>query len=163
MTKKLLNECGLPINYNRVNHCFNDSTHHTCCLLGPEARKYADNSGNPIGLASKDAFLHNYGRHATDNDLTPWCTCSGSLVCSHYANMFNDGTKIKFMNNPNTDNEVIYNINSKKCEEHIRNELNINRHGTPGIKPGYEDEKKCNFSIYENTKKFNKKYRVLLL
>ena len=79
--------------------------------------------------------------------------CSGSLVCSHYANMFNDGTKIKFINNPNVDNEVIYNINSKECEEHIRNKLNINKHSTPGIKPGYENEKKCNFSIYENTKK----------
>jgi len=26
-----------------------DRTHHTCCLLGPEARRYADASGNPIG------------------------------------------------------------------------------------------------------------------
>ena len=33
----------------------------------------------------------------------------------------------------------------------------------PWNKTGYEDEKKCNFSFYENTKKFNKKYRVLLL
>ena len=104
MNNKLLNECGLPTTYNNVSHCFNDSTHQTCCLLGPEARKYADNSGNPIGSAAKKAFYHKYGRHATDEDLTPWCTCFGSLVCSHYANMFNDGTKIKFINNPNIEN-----------------------------------------------------------
>ena len=55
--------------------------------------------------------------------------------------MFNDGIKIKFINNPNVDNEIIYNINSKECEEYIRKELNINRHGTPGIKPGYEMKK----------------------
>ena len=30
--------------------------HHTCCMLGPKARKYADNSGNPIGTAAKKAF-----------------------------------------------------------------------------------------------------------
>mgnify|MGYP001796593804 CR=1 FL=1 len=29
------------------------STHHTCCLLGPEARAYADASGNPIGTAAE--------------------------------------------------------------------------------------------------------------
>ena len=89
MTKKLLNECGLPINYNRVNHCL--TFYITLILLGPEARKYADNSGNPIGSASKDAFLHNYGRHTTDNDLT-YGVHALSLVCDHYANMFNDGT-----------------------------------------------------------------------
>jgi len=26
-------------------------------------------------------------------DLTPWCTCFGSLVCSYYAERFNDGTR----------------------------------------------------------------------
>lgn len=72
--------------------------------------------------------------------------------------MFNDGTKIKFINNPNIENEVIYNVNSKECEEYIREKLNIKSHNTLEIKPCYENEKKCNFSLYENTKKI---YRVL--
>lgn len=150
MQNKLLNECGLPTNYSNVNHCFNDSTHQTCCLLGPEARKYADKSGNPIGKAAEKAFHYNYGRYPTNNDLTPWCTCSGSLVCSYYANMFNDGTQIKFMNNPNSDNEVIYNVDNE-CEEYVRNMFNVKSHHTPGIKPGYENEKKCKFNFYKKT------------
>jgi hypothetical protein len=48
--EQLLEKCGLP-NYNKTSHCFSDSTYHTCCMLGPEARKYFDNSGNPIGIA----------------------------------------------------------------------------------------------------------------
>jgi hypothetical protein len=39
--EQLLEKCGLP-KYNKTSHCFSDSTHHTCCMLGPEARKYAD-------------------------------------------------------------------------------------------------------------------------
>ena len=35
----------------------------------------------------------------------------------------------------------------------------LKSHNTPGIKLGYENEKKCNFSLYENTKKI---HRVLL-
>lgn len=146
---KILNECGLPDNYNNVNHCFNDSTHHTCCLLGPEARKYADKSGNPIGTASEKAFYHKYGRHATENDMTPWCTCSGSQVCSYYAKKFNDGTRIKFINNPNKKNQIVNNINYNDCEKYIKNKLNIASHNTPGIKPGYENTKKCNYSFID--------------
>jgi len=65
--------------------------------------------------------------------------------------MFNDGTKIKFMNNPNSKNEVIYNVKSKSCEEDIINEFKIKSYGTPGIKMGMKIQK-CDFSIYENTK-----------
>ena len=70
--EQLLEKCGLP-KYNKTSHCFSDSTHHTCCMLGPEARKYADNSGNPIGIASEDAFYLRYGKKP--DELTPWCTC----------------------------------------------------------------------------------------
>ena len=34
-----LDACGLPRGYWQTSHCFRDSTHHTCCLLGPEARR----------------------------------------------------------------------------------------------------------------------------
>ena len=117
--EQLLEKCGLP-NYNKTSHCFNDSTHHTCCMLGPEARKYADNSGNPIGITSEDAFYYRYGRKP--DGLTSWCTCTGSKVCSYYADKFKDGTHIKFIGNLETKNE----------EEGI-SKLGIGKHKTPGV------------------------------
>ena len=118
--EQLLEKCGLP-NYNKTSHCFSDSTHHTCCMLGPEARKYADNSGNPIGIASEDAFYLRYGKKT--NELTPWCTCTGSKVCSYYSNKFKDGTHIKFIGDLKTKNE----------EDGIT-KLGLMKHKTPGVK-----------------------------
>lgn len=115
--KQLIEECGLP-DIAETSHCFSDSTHHTCCLLGSKARMYADNSGNPIGTASINAL----GRKPKDGELVPWCTCTGSKVCSYYKNRFNDGTNIKFIGNTNTINE----------DEGI-SKLNIIRHKTPGV------------------------------
>jgi hypothetical protein len=115
--KQLLNMCNLP-DIPETSHCFSDSTHHTCCNLGPKAREYADNSGNPIGTASVNAL----GRIPKNDELVPWCTCTGSKVCSYYKNKFNDGTDIKFIGNTNTLNE----------DDGI-NKLNISRHKTPGI------------------------------
>ncbi len=115
--KDLLKKCGLP-DIPETSHCFNDTTHHTCCLLGSEAREYADNSGNPIGTTSVNVL----GRKPKDNELVPWCTCTGSKVCSFYKNKFNDRTNIKFIGNTNTENE----------DEAIK-KLNIIRHNTPGI------------------------------
>jgi hypothetical protein len=115
--KQLLEECGLP-DIPETSHCFSDSTHHTCCMLGSKARVYADNSGNPIGKASINAL----GRKPKDGELSPWCTCTGSKVCSYYKNKFNDGTNIKFIGNTNTINE----------DDGI-NMLNIIRHRTPGV------------------------------
>ena len=117
--EQLLEKCGLP-NYNKTSHCFSDSTHHTCCMLGPEARKYADNSGNPIGIASEDAFYLRYGNKP--DKLAPWCTCTGSKVCSYYSNKFKDGTHIKFIGDLSTKNE----------EDGIA-KLGIRKHKTPGI------------------------------
>jgi hypothetical protein len=129
---KLMEVCGMPQNYNPTSHCFNDSTHHTCCMLGPKARKYADESGNPIGTAAKKAFKQLKNRGATDEDLTPWCTCFGSEVCSYYANKFNDGTHIKLVNNPNSVDKVAYKP-SHKCEGFHREKFNVKSHGTPGV------------------------------
>ena len=44
---KVKDLCGIPI-HSSTNHCFNDRTHHTCCMLGPQARKYADEHGIPM-------------------------------------------------------------------------------------------------------------------
>ena len=120
--EKLLEKCGLP-NNEKTSHCFADSTHHTCCMLGPKARAYADSSGNPIGITSENAFENRYGRKAKKNEKTSWCTCTGSKVCSYYQKKFpNDGTHIKFIGNTNTKNE----------DEGIK-KMNIMRHRTPGV------------------------------
>ena len=115
--KQLLEKCGLP-DIPSTSHCFSDNTHHTCCQLGAKAREYADSSGNPIGTASVNAL----GRVPAEGELVPWCTCTGSKVCSYYKNRFNDGTTIKFIGDTNTLNE----------DEGIE-KLNITRHKTPGV------------------------------
>jgi hypothetical protein len=50
--KRSLSKCGLP-DIAETQHCFADTTHHTCCMLGSKARAYADASGNPIGSLSE--------------------------------------------------------------------------------------------------------------
>lgn len=129
---KLLEVCGLPENYNKTSHCFDDSTHHTCCMLGPEARKYADSSGNPIGTAAKKAYKNLKNKDAGDGDLTPWCTCFGSEVCSEYSKMFNDGTHIKFINNPGSKTDIVKKP-SNNCEGHYKRDFNVRSHLTPGV------------------------------
>lgn len=129
---KLLNACGLPQNYNATSHCFADGTHQTCCMLGPEARRYADDTGNRIGEASVLAFREKYGRYPKKNELTGWCTCFGSKVCSAYAKKFNDGTHIKFVNNPKNKTKIRSKVHPD-CEGYFRDKFSIRKHGTPGI------------------------------
>ena len=131
--KELMKKCGLP-ETQETSHCFNDGTHQSCCMLGPKARAYADSSGNPIGKASERAYKGFTGKDPSKDDLTPWCTCFGSKVCSFYGSKFDDGTHIKFLNDMNNDKEVLVNIPNKVgCEDYARNLLNIKSHGTPGI------------------------------
>ena len=139
--RHLLNKCGLP-DINETQHCFADGTHHTCCDLSPEARKYADDSGNPIGQLSKDVFEIYKKQKGTKNEdrikeleeknATPWCTCFGSKVCSYYASKFNDGTHIKFVNNPKSSTDAAFNP-SPNCEGYFRQKFDVSSHGTPGI------------------------------
>ena len=147
---KLLNECGLPINYKKTSHCFADGTHQTCCMLGPEARKYADSSGNPIGKASVLAFKKKYNRYPNKKDLTSWCTCFGSKVCSAYAKKFNDGTHIKFVNNPNSKTNIRSKVHND-CEGYFRDKFNIRKHGTPGINNKFSKSKYHKGNICENS------------
>ena len=51
-----------------------------------------------------------YKKKPKGSDKTGWCTCLGSKVCSEYANTYRDGTHIKFINNPRT-NEIAENVN----------------------------------------------------
>lgn len=146
--KRLLKKCNLP-DIPETNHCFGDSTHHTCCLLGKKAREYSDASGNPIGSLS----LKVQKVKTNKNNLTPWCTCTGSKVCSYYTKKFGkqDGTHIKFIGNlknkknkkTNKNNKINKtnktNQNNQNNENNQYNEnnairkLNIFRHKTPGI------------------------------
>ena len=127
---KMMELCGLH-DYHATSHCFNDSTHHTCCLLGDKAREYS-NEKNPIGRASSEAFRKKHGRYPNKEELTSWCTCTGSEVCSFYGQYNEDGTSIKFINNPKSNEEISYrpNIDSEKG---YRKLFKIRGHGTPGV------------------------------
>ena len=92
-------------------------------MLGGEARKYADQSGNPIGKTSEKAFYDYYGFYPDQNTLTPWCTCIGSKVCSFYAKKFNDGTHVKYINS----------INKGKVLNQNEQNYSTITHLTPGI------------------------------
>lgn len=142
--KELLKKCGLP-DIPETSHCFNDSTHHTCCELGNKTRDYADSSGNPIGSASKKAFKKLHGRDPTSLDKTSWCTCFGSEVCSTYSDMHGaqDGTNIKFIFNPITSDTVVKKP-KKQCEGFYRDNFKVLSHGTPGVRRrNIKGNKKC--------------------
>lgn len=140
--------CGIPDNDMSTSHCFNDSTHQTCCLLGGEARKYSMKSGNPIGKLSEDVFKKYFNRKPTKNDLTPWCTCVGSKVCSYYASIFNDGTHIKFIN-AHDNNYLIYDFDTA-CEQYLLTDLGYTSHLTPGVGKNKNNNARvnCNYKKY---------------
>ena len=145
--KNIKNICGISKNNNTL-HCFNDFTHHTCCLLGHKAREYSNKSGNPIGELSEEKFYKYFKRYPDKNDLTPWCTCIGSKVCSYYATKFNDGTHIKFINNNGI---LVYNLLSN-CEVKISNKIGFLNHKTPGVNKMQNNnnkkyDKKCNYKL----------------
>ena len=132
---KLKEKCGILQNRQATSHCFNDATHQTCCLLGPKARKYADDTKNPIGEISKKEYMkykeeNNMGEF-NEEEKTPWCTCLGSNVCSYYAEKFPGDTEIRFINNKNN-NQIAENPDPK-CERKIRRFFRTGKHGTPGI------------------------------
>ena len=137
---RLKEKCGLPTNYDKTNHCFNDGTHHTCCMLGSKTRTQADLTGNPIGKTAKKAYMvkHNLTEKAFNEleekgDLKiPWCTCFGSSVCSQYSKEYKD-TNIKFINNPNSTSDLVADV-SNQCEGYFRDKFNVYKHLTPGVK-----------------------------
>jgi hypothetical protein len=114
-------------------------------MLGPEARKYAEKSGNPIGKISEDINKY-YNGNKKINKITPWCTCIGSEVCSYYSNKFNDGTHIKFINN-NDKTKYYTDISKSNCESTIKSKISYTSHNTPGINKN--TKKKCNQNNYK--------------
>lgn len=138
---KLLRKCGLP-DIPETSHCFADTTHHTCCMLGSNSREYADASGNPIGsLSVKVKAIKNSARTSkiskkSKKVLTPWCTCTGSKVCTYYTNKFgaDDGTHIKFIGTlSNTTRNSNNKNNNAKNEEKAIDKLELHRHSTLGV------------------------------
>ena len=137
--KNLLKKCGLP-DIEQTSHCFNDATHHTCCLLGKEARNYADSTGNPIGKLSESIqSIKNKNKNEGNSQsqsgnkskkLVPWCNCTGSKVCSFYSQKFGklDGTHIKFIGRlkPNK-------TKKKWNENNAINRLQLLKHKTSGV------------------------------
>ena len=141
-----LEACGLPDpNYGPTRHCFVDSTHHTCCMLGPRARAYSDNSGNPIGTAASKALAARRGHPPAGDELAPWCTCFGSLVCSYYAELFDDGTHVAFVHEPNSDPVAgaLDVPKSRECEDKVRQYFAVEAHGTPGVAAHASGSQKC--------------------
>lgn len=136
--QKLLNQCGLP-DIPETRHCFADSTHHTCCEIGPEARNYADNSNNPIGELADNVFQQLPNNHPKKDyykrtGRRPWCTCFGSKVCGKYSEMYPNDTQFGFINAP-YDNRITKNIkkHNRQIEEEIRKQFNVSSHLTPGV------------------------------
>lgn len=136
--KKLLDKCGLP-DVPETQHCFNDSTHHTCCEIGPESSKYADNSGNPIGKLADDVFQklpdnHPKKQYYLKNGRRPWCTCFGSKVCGIYSKKYPNDTQFGFINAPYDDRLADkISTHNDDIEEEIRKKFNVMSHGTPGV------------------------------
>jgi hypothetical protein len=126
--KSLLKKCGL-LDVVETSHCFNDATHHTCCLLGNDARKYADATGNPIGALSESVQGNKKLK------LVPWCTCTGSKVCSFYSKKFGkkDGTRIKFIGKLKPKKTKKNKSNNNWNENNAISKLNLMIHSTPGI------------------------------
>jgi len=134
--KSLLRKCNLP-DIPETAHCFADSTHHTCCMLGSKAREYADSSGNPIGTLSirvQSQMKTKKQKKITDKrtnkqNLAPWCTCTGSKVCTYYTDKFGkeDGTHIKFIGTLSSKDA------NAKNEEAAINKLRLQSHQTPGV------------------------------
>ena len=142
--KKLKEMCGIPLNDSSTNHCFADGTHQTCCLLGPEARKYAEETRNRIGdlsVKSTEKFYQQNPNKTKTNNLTSWCTCLGSRVCSYYAKKFNDGTRVKLINDRNSNDVAIE--PPSYCEAHYGNKFKTLKHRTPGIKKILKASAEC--------------------
>jgi hypothetical protein len=126
--KSLLAKCGLP-DIEQTSHCFNDETHHTCCLLGKNARNYADSTGNPIGKLS-ESIQNGSKTRSKSKTLVPWCTCTGSKVCSFYSQKFgkSDGTHIKFIGSLKPKK-----TKKKWNENNAINRLQLLKHKTSGV------------------------------
>lgn len=113
-------------NKSKLGHSFGvDATHNMCCRLGPDAREYADDSGNPIGKASRNVN--------PDGVYTHWSTCMGSNVCGAYAETLQDGTTPLFATDPHLTKLAVGIAPTSHCEALARHELNTGPHSTPGI------------------------------
>jgi len=146
-------------NYKRassISHCFQEhDTHNTCCMMDKETRDANDAAGNPIGQASLEAARQIAGKSAedmpdSDDLLTPWCTCFGSQVCSHYAKTTK--TKVKFVNDCGCASGTpgkgfcmadIAASDISGCEGWAREQMQMPGHATPGVAQPKDSGNSC--------------------
>mmetsp|Transcript_81785 Transcript_81785/g.265043 ORF Transcript_81785/g.265043 Transcript_81785/m.265043 type:complete len:222 (+) Transcript_81785:44-709(+) len=130
-----------------ISHCFMEhDTHNTCCMMDKQTRDMNDAAGNPIGAASLAAARAIAGKSADEMPdspdlLTPWCTCFGSQVCSHYAKTTK--TKVKFVNDCGCSANGVPgkgfcmgDISPQEvydCEGWARGQFAMAGHATPGV------------------------------
>lgn len=134
--ERLRQRCfGAQWRMSKVGHSFGeDATHNLCCRLGPQARAYADSSGNRIGEASRDV--------RPEGPFTHWSTCMGSNVCGAYQDMFDDGTGALFATNRELTALAVALPPGQDCEAMTAQRLHTASHGTPGIRTR-GDPSKC--------------------
>ncbi|CAK9114152.1 unnamed protein product [Durusdinium trenchii] len=146
-------------NYKRassIQHCFQEhDTRNTCCMMDKKTRDANDAAGNPIGQASLEAARQIAGKSSeempdSDELLTPWCTCFGSQVCSHYAQ--STSTKVKFVNDCGCASGTpgkgfcMSSISSSAisgCEGWAREQMQMPGHATPGVSKPKDGDNNC--------------------
>jgi len=159
--QKLQNMCGLP-DSAETSHCFVDDTHHTCCMLGPNTQRGVSGTTNDIAKASRKAYMkkHNLTEAQLDAKINnekislPWCTCTGSSVCSQYDRSHGD-SKIKFINNPKSQiGEVMEDVGTN-CEKYVKELYDIRTHDTPSVKPDFSkpDVQACKLALAKKKRK----------
>lgn len=159
--QKLQNMCGLP-DTPETSHCFVDDTHHTCCMLGPNTQRGVSGTTNDIAKAARKAYMkkHNLTEaqlvsKIRDEKLSlPWCTCTGSTVCSQYDRAHGD-SKIKFINNPKSPiGEVMEDVGTN-CEKYVKELYDIRTHLTPSVKPDYSNPnvRACEKALFRKKRK----------
>eukprot|EP00434_Breviolum_minutum_P041299 symbB.v1.2.036740.t1/scaffold5254.1/size31731/2 len=86
----------------------------------------------------------------SDDLLTPWCTCFGSQVCSHYAKTTN--TKVKFVNDCGCASGTpgkgfcMSNVPASDisgCEGWAREQMQMPGHATPGVAQPKDGDNSC--------------------
>ena len=120
---------------NAVQHAFGDETHNMCCLLGPQSRAYADDSGNPIGNLS-ETVAQTAPTEVADSAMVSWSSCMGSNVCSYYGKRFGD-SYAKFAVSPDKTKMWVPthgSIITPECEKFLQEDVfKGTSHLTPGI------------------------------
>ena len=163
--QKLQDMCGLP-DSPETSHCFVDDTHHSCCMLGPNTQRGVSGTTNDVAKTAREAYMkkHNLNQAQLEAKIKnekislPWCTCTGSTVCSQYDRAYGD-SKIKFINNPKSQSGEVMEDVGTNCEKHVKELYDIRTHLTPSVKPDFSkpDVQACEKALRNKKRKLWKK------